>query len=101
MLDGAHIRALLLTFLFRFARPLIEEGKVFVCRPPLYKVKWGKDNMVYCRTVEDMERVTKELTDSGKIPVKDFVVSRFKGLKTSPEIPRGIGRTHLKLEGCI
>lgn len=78
--DGAHIRALLLTFLFRLARPLIEEGKIYVCLPPLFKIKWGKDSMMYCRTVEEMEAKVEELKRSGKQPVKDFVVSRFKGL---------------------
>src|SRR5205823_12154074 len=45
--DGQHICTLLLTFLFRFVRPLVEAGHVFLSRPPLYKLKWGRDDVEY------------------------------------------------------
>lgn len=45
--DGQHINTLLLTFLFRFMRPLVEQGNVYLSRPPLYKIKWGRDDFEY------------------------------------------------------
>ena len=53
--DGQHIRTLLLTLLFRFMRPLIENGFVYLAQPPLYKIKWGgKDPVQYA--FSDRER---------------------------------------------
>lgn len=101
MWDGAHIRTLLLTFLFRLARPLIEEGKIYVGLPPLFKIKWGKDNAEYFRTVDDMEEKVNEFKSAGKVAGKDYIISRFKGLNASPETLRSVGITHLKLEGSI
>ncbi|WP_327299700.1 MULTISPECIES: DNA topoisomerase (ATP-hydrolyzing) subunit B [unclassified Streptomyces] len=77
--DGQHINTLLLTFLFRFMRPLIEHGHVYLSRPPLYKIKWGRDHVQYAYS--DRERDL--LLDRGRQDghrVKDDSIQRFKGL---------------------
>lgn len=72
--DGAHIRTLLLTFLFRFMRPLIEAGYVYIAQPPLYQVKQGK-HIEYCHTDEELQEILERLP---KIPKPN--ISRYKGL---------------------
>ena len=63
--DGAHIRTLLLTFFFRYMRPLIENGNVYLAQPPLYKLsKRGMEDK-YCYTDEDLEVAYKELEEKG------------------------------------
>ncbi|MFD0268791.1 DNA topoisomerase (ATP-hydrolyzing) subunit B [Streptomyces sp. NPDC127106] len=77
--DGQHINTLLLTFLFRFMRPLIEEGHVHLSRPPLYKIKWSRDHVEYAYS--DRERIL--LLERGRQDgrrTKDDSVQRFKGL---------------------
>ena len=69
--DGAHIQILLLTFFFRFMRPLIEHGMVYIANPPLYKVTKGKD-IHYCYTDDELEALKKSL---GKVEIQ-----RYKGL---------------------
>jgi len=71
--DGAHIRILLLTFFFRYMRPLIEGGHVYIAQPPLYRVQRGK-NAVYCYSDEELER---ELELNGS---KGAEIQRYKGL---------------------
>ena len=72
--DGAHIRILLLTFFFRFMRPLIEAGYVYAAQPPLYQVKQGK-HVEYCYSDKELEEILERLP---KMPKP--VVQRYKGL---------------------
>ncbi|WP_339174588.1 DNA topoisomerase (ATP-hydrolyzing) subunit B [Solibacillus sp. FSL R5-0691] len=72
--DGAHIRVLLLTFFFRFMRPLIEAGYVYAAKPPLYQVKQGK-HVEYCYSDEELEDILSRLP---KLPKPN--VQRYKGL---------------------
>ncbi|WP_299959374.1 DNA topoisomerase (ATP-hydrolyzing) subunit B [uncultured Modestobacter sp.] len=79
--DGQHIRTLLLTLLFRFMRPLVEAGYVYLAQPPLYKVKWGNkhaDDYVY--TDKELQALLKARADEGRKLPKDDAIQRFKGL---------------------
>ncbi len=76
--DGAHIQCLLLTFFYRFMRPLIEEGHLYIAMPPLYKVEYGK-NHVYCWTNEELAEETKGKTN--------YKVQRYKGLGEMNPVP--------------
>lgn len=83
--DGAHIRTLLLTFFFRYMRPLIENGNVYLAQPPLYKLsKRGMEDK-YCYTDEDLEVAYKELEEKG-ISRDTLSLQRYKGLgEMNPE----------------
>ncbi|MGE7695565.1 DNA topoisomerase (ATP-hydrolyzing) subunit B [Lysinibacillus sp. NPDC094177] len=72
--DGAHIRTLLLTFFFRFLRPLIEAGYIYIAQPPLYQVKQGK-HVEYCYDEETLKEILERLP---KMPKPN--VQRYKGL---------------------
>ena len=75
-MDGAHIRTLLLTFLFRYQRALFEQGKVFVAVPPLYKVESkGKKKPVYCYDDAQLQAHLARLPEGGARNIQ-----RFKGL---------------------
>lgn len=58
--DGAHIRTLLLTFFFRYARPLIENGHVYIAQPPLFKITSGKNNIEYLYDEHALDKMLKE-----------------------------------------
>ena len=75
--DGAHIRTLLLTFFFRYMRPLIEEGYVYSAVPPLYKLTRGKTSRV-AYSDEERDRISAEMR--GGNPNVTTNISRFKGL---------------------
>ena len=78
--DGAHIRTLLLTFFFRYMRPLIENGNVFLAQPPLYKLSKKGFKDVYCYTDEEM---AEQLQEMGRDNVN---IQRYKGLgEMNPE----------------
>jgi len=73
--DGAHIRTLLLTFFFRYMRPLIENGRVFAAQPPLYKIsKKGLKKDIYCYSDEELTRNLEEIGKDGA------TIQRYKGL---------------------
>jgi len=71
--DGSHIRTLLLTFFFRFMRPLIENGHIFIAQPPLYLVKKNRKEY-YCYSDQDLDDLLNEIGREG------IEVQRYKGL---------------------
>lgn len=68
--DGGHIQCLLLTFFYRYMKPLIEDGRLFVALPPLFKIQSGK-NIDYAYTIEEMKEKSKG---------KKYEIQRYKGL---------------------
>jgi DNA gyrase subunit B len=83
--DGQHIRTLLLTLLFRFMRPLIENGFVYLAQPPLYKLKWGgKEPVQYAFSDRERDGFIQTGIDAGKRLPKEDGIQRFKGLGEMP-----------------
>jgi DNA gyrase subunit B len=83
--DGQHIRTLLLTLLFRFMKPLIENGFVYLAQPPLYKLKWGGKEMVqYAFSDKERDGFIHMGLENGKRLPKDDGIQRFKGLGEMP-----------------
>ncbi|GLP70506.1 DNA gyrase subunit B [Streptomyces sp. TUS-ST3] len=77
--DGQHISTLLLTFLFRFMRPLVEAGHVYLSRPPLYKIKWGRDDIEYAYSDRERDALIEMGRQRGK-RIREDSIQRFKGL---------------------
>ena len=77
--DGAHIRTLLMTFFFRYMRPLVENGNVYLAQPPLYKLSKKGMEDVYCYTDEGLQEKYKELEAKG-ISRDQLGLQRYKGL---------------------
>jgi DNA gyrase subunit B len=80
--DGQHIRTLLLTLLFRFMRPVVEHGHVFLAQPPLYKLKWiGRDvQPEYAYSDRERDALREAGLSLGKRLPKDDPIQRYKGL---------------------
>jgi DNA gyrase subunit B len=77
--DGQHITTLLLTLLFRFMRPLVEAGHCYIAQPPLYKIKWGREEFEYAYSDRERDGLVERGIQSGKKLPKD-AIQRFKGL---------------------
>ncbi|ASJ20312.1 DNA topoisomerase (ATP-hydrolyzing) subunit B [Brachyspira hampsonii] len=73
-IDGSHIRTLLLTFFFRYMRPLIDLGHIFIAVPPLYKISFDKKNFVYAYSDEQRDKILSENKD------RKYDIQRYKGL---------------------
>jgi DNA gyrase subunit B len=78
--DGLHIRTLLLTFLFRYMRPLIEHGYVYLAQPPLFKIKWSNSPHQYVYSDDERDKALADGAASGKKIPKENSIQRYKGL---------------------
>ena len=78
--DGQHIRTLLLTLLFRYMRPLIENGNVFLAQPPLYRIKWSNAEHDYVYSDRERDAILVSGQAAGKRLPKEQAIQRYKGL---------------------
>jgi DNA gyrase subunit B len=78
--DGQHIRTLLLTLLFRFMKPLVEAGHVFLAQPPLYKIKWPRVEAEFAYSDRERDALIRAGLEAGRKLPKDDAIQRYKGL---------------------
>ncbi|MHB8794718.1 MAG: DNA topoisomerase (ATP-hydrolyzing) subunit B [Candidatus Nanopelagicales bacterium] len=78
--DGQHIRTLLLTLLFRFMKPLVEQGYVFLAQPPLYKIKWSREVADFAYSDRERDALIEAGIAAGRRLPKEEAVQRYKGL---------------------
>jgi len=78
--DGQHIRTLLLTLLFRFMRPLVDNGHVYLASPPLYKIKWTKGEPDYAYSDRERDAIVTAGQEAGRRMPKEEAIQRYKGL---------------------
>ncbi|MEN6357416.1 MAG: DNA topoisomerase subunit B [Armatimonadota bacterium] len=73
--DGSHICTLLLTFFFRYMKPIVDDGHIYIAQPPFYRIKAGKDKIFYAKNDAERDDILRSLSNK-----KDAIVTRFKGL---------------------
>jgi len=78
--DGLHIRTLILTLLFRYMRPLIEHGYVYLAQPPLFKIKWSNSEHQYVYSDAERDKALADGAASGRRIPKENAIQRYKGL---------------------
>jgi DNA gyrase subunit B len=78
--DGQHIRTLLLTLLFRYMRPILEHGYVYLAQPPLYRIKWSNAEHEYVYSDAERDDRLAEGAKEGKRIPKENSIQRYKGL---------------------